>query len=233
MKHSWAVVSILALTVGGLIDRRDTPTAHAATTVQPTDRFQPQVQDDKAAQRKSCQFAKGATTLSTLGAGLPKAEDIPIDRIVVLMLENRSFDHYLSGLTGSKYYGSAADQAKGQYVDAANLSASAGQSDGKRGTVRPYHEKRYCMVDTGRTWTKFTRIQQWRDEQVCRRRATTRGPGTSVGYYTDEDVPYYYRPQTRLRSRSALLDTSGSDLAKPFLLLGQRRGAHRDERRRV
>ncbi|MFO0567751.1 MAG: alkaline phosphatase family protein [Polyangiaceae bacterium] len=58
--------------------------------------------DGLAEARHACAFGKGDKTSKTLGSGMAQTQrapaDIPIDKIVVVMLENRSFDHYLSEL---------------------------------------------------------------------------------------------------------------------------------------
>ena len=48
-----------------------------------------------ATDRGACKFKRGALPDETLGASVPVSADIPIDTIVVVMQENRSFDHYL------------------------------------------------------------------------------------------------------------------------------------------
>src|SRR5215470_4958978 len=50
------------------------------------------------ASAQSCTFGAGALPVDTLPAGSPHGSAIPIDHIVVLMQENRSFDHYLDQL---------------------------------------------------------------------------------------------------------------------------------------
>src|SRR5262249_49248547 len=45
-----------------------------------------------------CHFGAGALPIDTLPAGSPHGAAIPIDHIVVLMQENRSFDHYFDQL---------------------------------------------------------------------------------------------------------------------------------------
>ena len=58
--------------------------------------------DGLAESRRACLFDKGDKTSKTLGTGTAQTKlapaNIPIDHVVVVMLENRSFDHYLSEL---------------------------------------------------------------------------------------------------------------------------------------
>jgi len=48
--------------------------------------------DSKAAARLACRFEAGALPEETLGPELPRGSEIPIEHIIVLMQENRSFD---------------------------------------------------------------------------------------------------------------------------------------------
>lgn len=58
--------------------------------------------DGLAASRKNCLFVKGDFTSKTIGTGSDETklpgDSLPIENVVVLMMENRSFDHYLSEL---------------------------------------------------------------------------------------------------------------------------------------
>ena len=51
-----------------------------------------------AAGRAACKYKRGALPQETLGPSAPLGTEMPIDTIVVLMLENRSFDSYFSHL---------------------------------------------------------------------------------------------------------------------------------------
>jgi phospholipase C len=48
--------------------------------------------------RTNCGYAAGALPIETQGASAPNGASIPIDTIVVIMMENRSFDHYFQDL---------------------------------------------------------------------------------------------------------------------------------------
>ena len=66
----------------------------------PPDLLEPDLLSDDepfAAQRAACAYKAGATAASTLGPSLAGAT-IPIDTFVILVKENRSFDHYFSSL---------------------------------------------------------------------------------------------------------------------------------------
>src|SRR4051812_30632993 len=48
--------------------------------------------------REACEFKKGAMPEQTLDAEEPIGQRIPIDHFVIVMQENRSFDHYFHDL---------------------------------------------------------------------------------------------------------------------------------------
>ncbi len=54
--------------------------------------------------RQSCAFDAGAWPAQTIGNDYPLGSDIPINHVIVIMQENRSFDHYLGRLVAQGYY---------------------------------------------------------------------------------------------------------------------------------
>src|SRR5690349_21240227 len=52
----------------------------------------------RAEQRRACAFGAEALAEDTLDPGAPTGAAIPIDHFVVIMQENRSFDHYFQAL---------------------------------------------------------------------------------------------------------------------------------------
>ena len=50
------------------------------------------------AQRAACAYGRGDMPAATLGPSIPIDSDMPIDNIVVVMMENHSFDSYLGHL---------------------------------------------------------------------------------------------------------------------------------------
>src|SRR5258706_12340475 len=55
-------------------------------------------------QRNACAFKTGAWPAETIGTDYPVGSDIPINHVIVIMQENRSFDHYLGRLVADGYY---------------------------------------------------------------------------------------------------------------------------------
>src|SRR5262249_2565560 len=121
----------------------------------------------------------GALPAETLGAELPRGADIPIDHIIVLMQENRSFDNYFGQLP-----------AFGQRtVDGLPAHASNPGSDGT--PVSSFHEDRYCTADTDHSWTgSHLDFARGRNDGFV----TRNDPGgeRAMGYYDERDLPYYY-----------------------------------------
>jgi phospholipase C len=74
--------------------------------------------------RDSCAFDAGAWPAETIGSEFPLGSDIPINHIIVIMQENRSFDHYLGRLVAQGYY------QPGDFRDAAAPPPSDAGGDG-------------------------------------------------------------------------------------------------------
>ena len=53
---------------------------------------------EAAAARQACTFTTGTLPGLSLAKDAPLGSDIPIDTIVIMMMENRSFDHMLQNL---------------------------------------------------------------------------------------------------------------------------------------
>lgn len=162
------------------------------------------------------------------------ASECPIDTVVVVMMENRSFDHYLGWLgddadyldTGRRRYGSTFrvdGRVRQNYVDA----------NGKRVSTRPASayerekvETRGCSFrDPGHSWTR-ARLQ--RDHGFL-------APGTgndtfALSYYRAEDLPVY----AALARRFTVFDHWHSSILGPtfpnrqYLLSAQSEGRKND-----
>src|SRR5262245_60355231 len=90
---------------------------------------------DAESKRAACDFKKGALPAETQGKSKPNGKEIPIDHVLVLMMENRSFDHYFQKLPE---YGQPD-------VDVAPSGFSNLDPDGI--AVEPYHRTDACFVD--------------------------------------------------------------------------------------
>lgn len=140
----------------------------------------PRFADDApfAARRAACAFSAGARASETFGPSIAGAS-LPIDTFVVLIKENRSFDHYFSQL---RAYGQpAADVAP---ADAENPDALG----------RPVHRSHLptrCPVDTGHGWGSMHRdYDQGRMDGFAREGEPH--PASAMGYFDATDLPFYY-----------------------------------------
>jgi phospholipase C len=130
-----------------------------------------------------------APSLATAALGLP-AKLTDIDHIIVLMKENRSFDHYFGTLRGVRGFNDPAGERIFRQADAQN----------PRGYELPFH------LDTLRTSAQKLHVlsHEWgaqhaswnggrMDNWLPAHRAAdgTYGPLT-MGYMTREDLPFYY-----------------------------------------
>ncbi len=83
-----------------------------------------QSEAELAPQRQACKFTAGAWPADTIGTDYPLGTDIPINHVIVIMQENRSFDHYLGRLVAQGYYNA------GDFSTGADGGADGGGADG-------------------------------------------------------------------------------------------------------
>src|SRR6185312_15847585 len=160
--------------------------------------------DEAAAARSACQFGTGTMPGLSLAKDATIGTDMPIDTIVVLMLENRSFDHMLQNLP-----------AFGQ-PDAEVAPAGATNPDAD-GTPRPtFHLDTYCFDDTSHGWNDVH--TEWNhgamDGFVVANNHNDNAPADgkrAMGYYTEADLPYFYS----LANTFALADHNFSSVVGP------------------
>src|SRR5262245_47440312 len=93
--------------------------------------------DARAAQRRAaCAYRAGALPAETQGESHPNGADIPIDHILIVMQENRSFDHYFQTLPA---YGQA---------DVEIAPAWYSNPDARGQPVYPHHAGLPCTAST-------------------------------------------------------------------------------------
>lgn len=161
--------------------------------------------------RAACEYKSGALPAETQGESRPQGADIPIDHIVVVMMENRSFDHYFQKLPESGQ----------EDVEVAPDTFSNPGPD--QTAVAPARDTQLCFVDTNHEWTGthmqinggkmdgfVTTNENWHEvpvhgtlDMISGRRAMT--------YYTAEDLPFYYW----LANEFAIADHYHSSVAGP------------------
>jgi phospholipase C len=160
-----------------------------------------------------------------------------IEHVIVLIQENRSFDHYFGTLSGVRGFGDKNGRAAFSQVAA----------DGS--TLRPFHLLEDCLPDLTHDWVP--QHQSWNsgkmDMFVSAHEAvdpTGVGPET-MGYYKRSDIPFYYAladafticdgyhcsvigptDPNRLMSMSASIDPAGTQGGPLCQTLVANRGAY-------
>ncbi|WP_408902241.1 phosphocholine-specific phospholipase C [Neokomagataea tanensis] len=108
-----------------------------------------------------------------------------VEHVVILMQENRSFDHYFGCLRGVRGYG---DPRPARMPDGDNVFA---QKAGSGQTVMPFrlntvHTSSACIASLDHSWKgSQTAWNEW-DCWVPHKTEMT------MGHFTREDIPYYY-----------------------------------------
>jgi phospholipase C len=154
---------------------------------------------EPAPRRDACAYVAGAPATDTLACP-PSGDRIPIDHIIVLMQENRSFDHYLGRLRG-----------RGQDdVDVPDESASNPGADGV--PVPWHHALEACFDDPNHSWSGSHAA--WNGGRNDGFVVASEPTGArAMGYYDDTDLPFYYQ----LASTFATSDRYFSDVLGPTL----------------
>jgi phospholipase C len=135
-----------------------------------------QTEEQAQARRAACEFQPGTSAKETLASSWPTGSKLPIDHIVWIMQENRSFDHYYSKLTHGG-------------VDVMSMDATNPDADGK--PVKVHHLAEYCVDDVHHSWGAV-------HEQINGGKmdgfVTTNDPdgARAMGYYDEGDLPFYY-----------------------------------------
>ncbi len=139
----------------------------------------------QAGRSRGCPHVAGALPVETLPPGTPHGDQIPIDHIVVLMQENRSFDHMLGRL-----------HDEGQ-PNAAGLDGSNANPAPVTGAmIRSFHQTRLCEVaDLAHSWNGTHRQYNngWMSGFAETNAASADPTGRrAMGYLTSADIPFYY-----------------------------------------
>jgi phospholipase C len=146
--------------------------------------------------RRFLQLAAGAAGAAALPPGIAKALSLPaarvtgtiadVQHVVILMQENRSFDHYFGTLRGVRGYG-----------DPRPIALPTGQSVWKQpakdgaSTVSPFH----LDPSSTRAETMFSLDHSWKGSHARWKHhdawVPAKGPLT-MGYFTRADLPFHY-----------------------------------------
>ncbi len=155
----------------------------------------PPADADAAKARLACTYGPGALTAQTQGASQPDGAQIPIDNIVVVMMENRSFDHYFEDLVNDGF--TSAD------VDVAPLDTT-NPDDAGASPVPLVHDTTFCFADTNHGWDGTH--QEIDNGAMDGFAAANEGPhetpmigppgflsgSRAMVYYTKADLPFMY-----------------------------------------
>jgi phospholipase C len=153
-----------------------------------------------APKREACGFSAGAWPAETIGKEYPVGADIPINHVIVIIQENRSFDHYLGRLVAQGYY-----KAGDFSTDADAGTKGAGFShadeldgpppgwsnpDGDGGVVVPHPDNEYCF-GVNHSWAA---MHDDYDNGLLDHFVTQNDPdGQRTFVYEDDTViPFYY-----------------------------------------
>ena len=136
----------------------------------------------------SCTFGAGALPADTLPAGTRHGAQIPINTIVVLMQENRSFDHYLGRL-----HSEGKRKSEGEPANASNPDPTSPTG----AFIGNFHQTRYCEVaDLDHSWSGTHR--EWDGGAMDGFTAQNVDPddptgSRTIGWYDRQDLPFYYK----------------------------------------
>ena len=131
-------------------------------------------ESEAAAARAACAYGRGAMPWQTVGEEHPIGDDIPIDHFIILMQENRSFDHYFGMMPGVE-----------------GIQAGASNPDGSGASVDAFHTDEYCIVDVAHSWNGSHRQFNGGANDGF---VTTNDPsgGRALGYLDRSDLPFYW-----------------------------------------
>jgi phospholipase C len=142
--------------------------------------------------RAACDYSVGALPAETHGVSAPQGAAIPIDHVVIVMMENRSFDHYFQKLPE---YGQPD-------VLVAPTDFTNPDPDGL--PVGTFRDEGYCFVDTahghgatmkqinGGAMDGFVVTSEGNHEQPVGGTLQMLEGDRAMGYYDERDIPFYY-----------------------------------------
>ena len=169
--------------------------------------------DSLAAMRASCAFAAGAMAKDTLGVDDAARAAIPIKHVIVMMKENRSFDHLLGQLHATV---PAVEAIPGGFANPG--------PDG--GPVAPFHQTSTCIShDPNHQWAA---MHEQVDDGGMNGFIASAASSTStdglfaMSYYDATDLPFYYWLASTypVNDRHFASARSGTYPDRNFLLLG-------------
>jgi phospholipase C len=174
----------------------------------------PVANDPLAARRATCEFGTGAKATDTLPITGAARAALPIKHVIVLMKENRSFDHMLGQLNAS---GQPAVEA---------IPAGFSNKDNANVNVPSYHLDTSCInKDPGHQWDEMhAQVDNGAMDGFVKSAANTTGTDGhfAMGTYGPQDLPFYYwlANTYAINDRHFASVRSGTFPDRNFLLLG-------------
>lgn len=168
------------------------------------------------AAREACTFAAGAGPEEALGISASALARIPVRHVIVLMKENRSFDHVLGKLHEQGQ--PLTEPIPEDFVNPTSLTHVR--------FVRPFRAPTTCWpTDIGHQWLSMHQQVNGgaMDGFVVSARLSAGGDGElAMSYYEREDLPFYYwlASTFALNDRHFASVRSGTFPNRNFLLLG-------------
>lgn len=166
--------------------------------------------------RESCTFTGGATVKETLGLTEAARLAIPIKHVIILMKENRSFDHIFGTL-----HEQGQPDSEPIPADFRNPTSSTHKS-----FVSPFHAPTTCWTqDPGHQWLPMhLQVNGGLMDGfiISARFSTTSDGGFVMSYYDQTDLPFYYWMASTfaLNDRHFASVRSGTFPNRDYLLLG-------------
>jgi phospholipase C len=140
--------------------------------------------DDLLQRREMCTFAPGALAHESLGISSEQQAGLPVRHVIVMMKENRSYDHYLGQL-----------HSQGQ-PDSEAMPANFSNLDLQNRQVMPFHLTTTCLhMDPGHQWQDMHAQVNGgaMDGFVTNAASSTLSDGHfAMGYYDNSEIPFYY-----------------------------------------
>jgi phospholipase C len=154
----------------------------------------PPSDDTAQSVRQACGYDAGALTIETQGASAPDGAKIPIDTIVIVMMENRSFDHYFQDLPNEGWTRTDVD-----------VAPDGASNPGVDGNPVPFaHGTQLCFADTNHSWDgthqeiSGGKMDGFAVANDGTHESPMLGPpdflsgARAMTYYTKEDLPLMY-----------------------------------------
>jgi phospholipase C len=174
--------------------------------------------DALATKRAACAFNSGALPPDTLGISQTLLSSLPIRHVIIMMKENRSFDHLLGQL-----------RANGQ-PDAEAVPPTFSNPDLNGAAVFPFHATTTCIPNDPehQSVSVAACIDDDKMDGFVRNAATTTGTDGhwAMSYYEPSDLPfdYFLAGTFAVNDRHFAPVASGTFANRDFLLFGSNAG---------